>query len=142
MSVEENKTLLRSSIEEILNRGNLDALDEFYAVDFVDHAAIPGTPPGIEGMRQTYNMILSAFNNIHVTIDDMIAEGDKVVLRVTATGTHAGEFMGIPSTGKSISIMEIRIYRIVSGKIVEHWGLLDQTAMMQQLGVVPPMDQS
>ncbi len=138
MSVEENKALLRRYMEEILNKGNIDALDQFYAVDFVDHNAWPGIPPGIEGMRQTYNIIFSAFTNIHVTIDDMVAEEDKIVVRVTANAIHTGEFMGTPATGKRISIMEIRIYRIAGGKIVEHWGLMDTASLMQQLGNAPP----
>ena len=137
MSVEENKALLHRCMEEVLNKGNLDTLDQFYATDQIDHHAFPGISPGIEGMRQTYAIIHSAFANIHVTIDDMIAEGDKIVARFTATGIHKGEFMGIPPTGKEFSIMEIRIYRITDGKIVEQWGLLDESSLMQQLGVTP-----
>lgn len=138
MSVEENKALLRRGWEEILNKGNINALDQFYAENFVDHNAFPGIPSGIEGMRQTYNIIFSAFTNIHVKIDDMVAEEDKIVVRVTANGIHTGEFMGTPATGKRISIMEIRIYRIAGGKIVEHWGLMDTASLMQQLGNAPP----
>lgn len=138
MSVEENKALLRRGWEEILNKGNINALDQFYAENFVDHNAFPGIPSGIEGMRQTYNIIFSAFTNIHVTIDDMVAEEDKIVVRVTANGIHTGEFMGTPATGKRISMMEIRIYRIAGGKIVEHWGLMDTASLMQQLGSAPP----
>ena len=138
MSVEENKALLRRGWEEILNKGNINALDQFYAENFVDHNAFPGIPSGIEGMRQTYNIIFFAFTNIHVTIDDMVAEEDKIVVRVTANGIHTGEFMGTPATGKRISVMEIRIYRIAGGKIVEHWGLMDTASLMQQLGNTPP----
>ncbi len=138
MSVEENKALLHRYVEEVHNKGNLDALDQFYAADFVDHNAFPGIPPGIEGMRQTYTMIHSALTNIHIAINDMVAEEDKIVIRFTASGIHKGEFMGIPPTGKEFSIMEIRIYRIASGKIVEHWGLIDETSLMQQLGITPP----
>ena len=138
MSSEENKALLRRLWEEVFIKGNVDALDQFYAVDFVDHNAWPGIPPGIEGIRQIYNIIRSAITGIHVTIDDMVAEEDKIVVRVTASGTQTGEFMGIPATGKRFSIMEIRIYRIAGGKIVEHWGLMDTASLMQQLGVMPP----
>lgn len=140
MSVEENKALLRRGWEEILNKGNINALDQFYAENFVDHNAFPGIPPGIEGMRQTYNIIFSALTNIHVTIDDMVAEEDKIVVRVTANGIHTGEFMGIPATGNRISVMEIRIYRIADGKIVEHWGLMDTASLMQQIGSAPPTE--
>ncbi len=138
MSAEENKALLRHYVEEIHNKVNLDALDQFYAVDFVDHNAWPGIPPGIEGMRQTYAIIHSAVSNLHVTIDDMIAEEDRIVVRFTANAVHTGEFMGIPATGKEISMMEIRIYRIDDGKIVEHWGLMDSATLMQQIGSSPP----
>ena len=140
MSVDENKALLRRGWEEILNKGNINALDQFYAENFVDHNAFPGIPSGIEGMRQTYNIIFSAFTNIHVTIDDMVAEEDKIVVRVTANGIHTGEFMGTPATGKRISVMEIRIYRIAGGKIVEHWGLMDTASLMQQIGSAPPTE--
>ncbi len=139
MSVEENKALLRRCMEEVLNKRNLDAVDEFYAVDFVDHNAPPGTPPGIGGIKQIYTMIHTAFADIHITIEDMVAEDDRVVLRFTARGTHKGELMGIAPTGRQFTVMEIRIYRIAGGKIVEHWGLLDQLGLMQQLGVVPAM---
>jgi len=125
MSVEENKAIIYRYMEEIWNKENLDALDEFYAID-------------IERMRQNFAMIHSALANIHVTIDDMVAEEDKVVMRVTVSGIHKGEFMGIPPTGKEFSIMEIRIYRIADGKIVQNWGLLDETSLRQQLGVTPP----
>ena len=138
MSVEDNKALLRRYVEEIHNKRNLDALDQFYAVDFVDHNAWPGIPPGIEGMRQTYNIIHSATTDLQVAIDDMVAEEDKIVVRFTATGIHTGEFMGIPATGKRISVMEIRVYRLADGKIVEHWGLMDTASLMQQIGSAPP----
>ena len=138
MSVEDNKALLRRYVEEIHNKRNLDALDQFYAVDFVDHNAWPGIPPGIEGMRQTYNIIHSATTDLQVAIDDMVAEEDKIVVRFTATAIHTGEFMGIPATGKAISMMEIRIYRIADGRIVEHWGLMDSESLMQQIGSAPP----
>ena len=137
MSIEENKALLRRYMAEVHNKGNLDALDQFYATDQVDHNAFPGMPPGIEGMRKTYDIIHSAFSNIQVTIEDMITEEDRIVVRFTASGKHSGEFMGLPATGKEFSVMEIRIYRIDNGKIVEQWGLMDTSSMMQQLGAAP-----
>jgi len=140
MSIEENKALIRRSLEEIWNKGNLDAVDKFYAVDGIDHNAPPGSPPGFDFMKQFHSIILPAVPDIRVTVDDFIAEGDKVVCRFTASGTQQGEFMGIPPTGKQFTIMEIRIYRINGGKIVECWGLFDEMGMMRQLGVIPPMD--
>ncbi len=139
MSIEENKALIRRSLEEIWNKGNHDATDTFYAVDGIDHNAPPGSPPGFGFMKQFHTMVFAAFSDVRVNVKDFIAEGDKVVCRFTASGTHQGEFMGIPPTGKQFTIMEIRIYRVVGGKIVECWGLFDQMGMMQQLGAIPPM---
>lgn len=137
MSAEENKVLLRRYIEEVLNQGNIDSVDKFFAADCVDHTAPPGTAPGATGIRQLLTATLAAFSNIHATIEDIIAEENKVVTRFTARGTHTGEFLGIAPTGKEVSLMQISIDRVSGGKIVEHWGVADQTALMQQLGFVP-----
>ncbi len=137
MSVEENKALLRRYVEEVLNKGNIDAVDKFFAADCVDHTAPPGTPPGVDGIKQLLTATLAAFSNLYVTIEDMIAEEDKVVSRMTGLGTHTTKFMGVAPTGRELTIMQISIDRIAEGKIVEHWGLADQMALMQQLGVVP-----
>jgi steroid delta-isomerase-like uncharacterized protein len=139
MSLEENKALIRRSYDEIWNKGNHDSVHEFYAVDGIDHNAPPGSPPGFDFMKQFHTIACAAFPDMRITVDDLIAEGDKVVCRFTASGTQQGEFMGIPPTGKQFTIMEIRIYRIAGGKIVECWGLFDQMGMMQQLGAIPPM---
>ena len=88
-------------------------------------------------MRDMVTMFRTAFPDLQVTVDDLIAEGDKVVARITAKGTHKGEFMGTPATNKQISMQEIHICRIAGGKIVEHWGLEDSLGMMQQLGMIP-----
>lgn len=137
MSAEENKVLLRRYIEEVLNQGNIEAVDKFFAADCVDHTAPPGTAPGATGIRQLLTETLAAFSNIHATIEDIIAEENKVVTRFTARGTHTGEFLGIAPTGKEVSLMQISIDRVSGGKIVEHWGLADQIALMQQLGFAP-----
>ncbi len=135
MSVEENKALLRRYVEKVLNEGNLNAIDEFFAVDCVDHTAPSGTSPGVNGIKQLLMVTFEAISNFCVTIEDMIAEGDKVVSLFKGRGTHTGEFMGIAPTGREITVMQISIDRIAGGKIVEHWGLADQMALMQQLGV-------
>ncbi len=137
MSVEKSKVLLRRYVEEVLNKGNIDAVAKFFAANCVDHTAPPGTPPGVSGIKQLLTATLAAFSNLRVTIEDMIAEGDKVVSRFTGRGTHATSFMGVPPTGRELTIMQINIDRIAGGKIVEHWGLADQMTLMQQLGVVP-----
>lgn len=139
MSVEENKDLIRRYVEEIWDKGNHDAIDTFFATDGIDHNAPPGTPPGWDFMKQFHTMAHAAIPDLQLTVEELIAEGDKVVGRFTASGTQQGEFMGIPPTGKPFTIMEIRISRIVGGKIVEQWGLHDQMGLMQQLGAIPPM---
>lgn len=138
MTLKENKALIRRYLEEVFNKGNHDAIDKFFAAHSIDHNAPPGSPLGFDFMKQFHTVARAAIPDIRITVNDLIAEGDKVVCRFTANGTQQGEFMGIPPTGKQFTIMEIRIYRIVDGKIVECWGLFDQMSMMQQLGVIPP----
>jgi len=138
MSTEQNKALLRRLMEEVFNRGNTGLIDELFAPDFVEHEQLPpGIPAGSEGVKQMSTMFRSAFPDFKATIDDMIAEGDKVVARSTWSGTHKGEFMGIAPTGKRVSFGVIDIVRIAGGKFVEHWGQMDNLGLMQQLGIIP-----
>ncbi len=137
MSVEENKALVRREIDEGWHKGNLRVVDDIYAADFVDHSPFPGTTPDREGIKQFINIIRDAFPDIKLTSEDLIAESDKVVERVTATGMHKGEFMGIKPTNKQIVVPVITINRFAGDKIVERWSISDQLAMMQQLGVIP-----
>jgi steroid delta-isomerase-like uncharacterized protein len=138
MSTEQNKELIRRFVEEMFNRGNLSLADEFMAPDFVEHEELPpGIPEGREGVIMLTTMLRSAFPDLKATIDDIIAEGDKVVIRQTWSGTHKGEFMGIPPTGRSVSIGVIDIIRVAGGKFVEHWGQMDSMGLMQQLGAIP-----
>jgi predicted ester cyclase len=139
MSTEDNKTLVRRFYEEVFNQKNTAAIDEFIDPHGVDHAAPPGTPDGIEGQKQLIGMYLTAFPDLHFTVEDLIAEGDKVVDRLTARGTHQGEFMGISPTGKHTTVTAIDITRVADGKFVEHWLEMDTLGMLQQLGVVPSM---
>ena len=135
---EENKRLFARFIEEAMNKGNLAAVDEMVAADAIEHdPAFPGQAPGAEGMKQIVTMFRGAFPDLHVHVEDLIAEGDKVVGRLVSHGTHKGELMGIAATGKEISISEMHIVRISGGKMVEHWGIADNMTMMQQLGVAP-----
>jgi steroid delta-isomerase-like uncharacterized protein len=136
MSNKENKDIVTRMYQEIHNKGNLDTADKFVTSDFVDHnPPDPNIPKGPEGLRQVFGMFRSAFPDFHTTIEDMISEDDKVVSRITMHGTHKGEFMGIPATGKEISVPVIDIIRISKGKAVERWGVEDIAGMMQQLGV-------
>ena len=138
MSTEQNKARMRQMVEEMFNRGNVNRLDEFMAPDFVEHEVLPpGIPEGREGVKQFFAVLHSAFPDFKATIDDLIAEDDKVVIRMTWTGTHKGEFMGIPATGKRMSIGVFDIIRVVDGKAVEHWGQMDNMGLMQQLGAMP-----
>ena len=137
MSVEENKALVRREIEEGWHQGNLVVVKEIYATNFIDHSPFPGTTPDREGIKQFIKIIRDAFPDIKLTIEDLIAESDKVVERLTVTGTNKGEFMGITPTGKQITVPVITINRLAGDKIVERWSISDQLAMMQQLGVIP-----
>jgi steroid delta-isomerase-like uncharacterized protein len=136
---EENKVLERRAWEEVWNQGNLAAIDEIFAADYVGHN--PGMPPlsGTEGYRQFFTIYSTAFPDMHYTIEDMIAEGDKVATRWTMTGTHEGELMGIPSTGVWITMTGISMSRFADGKLAEGWNSYDGLGMMQQFGVIPPM---
>ena len=143
MSTEQNKALVRQLVKEAINQGNIRVIDELLIPDFVEHEELPpGIPPGREGPKVLFTMLRSGFPDIKATIEHLIAEGDQVVLHMTWTGTHKGEFMGIPPTGKSISINVIDILGIAESKFVEHWGVMDSMAMMQQLGVVPAPGQA
>jgi steroid delta-isomerase-like uncharacterized protein len=138
MSTEQNKAVVRQMVEEVFNRGDTSLVDKFLAPDFVEREELPpGIPRNREGVKQLTAMFRSVFPDFKATIDDMIAEGDKVVIRQTWTGTQKGEFMGIPPTGKRVSFGVIDIIRIADGKFVEHWGQMDSMGMMQQLGAIP-----
>lgn len=134
---EANKALARRWYAEVFAKKNLRAIDELVSPHVLDHAAPPGTPAGIEGAKQILGMYLAAFPDVHLAVEDMIAEGDKVVVRYTIRGTHKGDLMGIPPTGKPVTLAGIEILRVAGGKIVEHWESLDELGMMRQLGVIP-----
>ena len=144
MSTESNKAIARRFLEEVFGQGKLAVADEIVAPDHVDHGpgTLPGLPPGPEGSKMLVMVYRNAIPDIHFTIDEQIAEGDKVVTRWTGHGTHKGELAGIPATGKSATVTGMGVDRIVNGKIVESWGLFDQFGMMQQLGVIPAASQA
>ncbi len=138
MATEQNKASFRRMLEEVFNKGNVSLVDEFLAPDFIEREELPpGFPPGREGVKVLVSVFRSAFPDFKATIDDMIAEGEKVVVRTTWRGTQKGEFMGIPPTGKNVSFGVIDIIRFAGDKGVEHWGIMDSTSLMQQLGAVP-----
>lgn len=138
MQTEDNKTLMRRFIEEVFNKKNMAAIDELIAPDHIDHSPTAAhLPSGIEGARQAIGMMLAAFPDMRVTVEDMIAEGDKVAFRMTSRGTQQGAFGSIPPTGKQVTISTIDIVRIEDGKIAEEWGIDDVMGLLQQLGVIP-----
>jgi len=121
----------------VINKKNLAAIDEFIDPQLVDHTLPPGMPAGMEGQRQVFSMYTTAFPDTHFTVEDMIAEGDRVVARLSVSATQHGAFMGLPPTGKHVRFTGIDIIRIAGGKLVEHWGEMDMLGLLQQLGVVP-----
>ncbi len=137
MSTEDNKAAVRRFYEQVINQRNVAALEDFIDPHCTDHALPAGMPAGIEGSRQFIEMYLAAFPDLHFTVEDLIAEGDMVVARLTTQGTQTGPFPGVPPTGKHASIGCIDINRVVGGKSVEHWLEMDTLGLLQQLGVLP-----
>jgi predicted ester cyclase len=137
MSSESNKDRVRRAFEEFVHKGDLSNVAEYIAPDYGGHFA--GLPPvsGVEGFKQFLTMQNAGFSDRQITFEDVIAEGDKVVARLTFRGTHTGELMGIPPTGKKVEYSAMNIFRIVGGKAVQQWAVLDNLTMMQQLGVIP-----
>jgi predicted ester cyclase len=135
---EVNRILARGFVEGI-NRGRLDP--ELYSPDFVYHDPF-GQTTDFEGADENIAMFVTGFPDLNVAMEDEVSEGNRVVVRWTARGTHRGEFMGIPPTGNRATWTETHVCRIADGKLVEHWANLDQLGMLQQLGVIPPPEQS
>jgi steroid delta-isomerase-like uncharacterized protein len=125
MSTEANKAILRRYYEEVLNQGKLSVIDELFAPDL------------IENFKQAVAASRSAFPDLRVAVEDQIAEGDRVVTRLTAQGTHKGAFIGIPPTGKKVTLTAIHIHRVVGGKVVKLWEEINLLGLMQQLGAFP-----
>jgi len=142
MSTGDNKATVRRFYEEVFNQKNRAAIDECSDPNYVDRSAPPGLPGGIAGQKQLIGMYLTAFPDLHLAVEEMIAEGDKVVSRWSGSGTHQGKFMGIPPTGKQVTATGMEIIRIAGRKFVEHWMELDALGLLQQLGVVPAPGQT
>jgi steroid delta-isomerase-like uncharacterized protein len=123
---------------DLINAGDIDGFGQQLADDFVEHNENPGVPPTKAGTLQYFQMLVRAFPDFRMEVQDVIASGDKAVARLRVVGTHQGEFMGIPATGKSAAVNLIDITRFSDdGLAREHWGVVDQLALMQQLGVIP-----
>ena len=137
MSAEENKMLVRRVFEQMFNEGNLDVADELLAPGYVDHdPSLPQDVHGPEGFKEYVGMYRAAFPDLHVQIQDQLAEGDRVATRWTGTGTHNGELAGITPTGKQVTLPGMEIVRIANGKLVEGWEGYDSGTLMRQLGVM------
>jgi predicted ester cyclase len=133
----ETKKLIERIPLEVFNKGNFGLIDEIFATNFVEHYAQPGVPPTREGFKQFAKAYRTAFPDLTYSIDDAIESGDRIVHRLTASGTMKGDFMGMPATNKRATWTEIHIGRVANGLLAEHWGLVDQLGMLVQLGVVP-----
>ena len=134
---ERNKAVVRRFIEEVQNQKDWVVYDELNAPDFVNLSAPPGIPADREGGKMFLTAFANAFPDSQIAVDDMIAEDDRVVTKKTMTGTHTGEFNGIPPTGRRVEIQYVDILRLRDGRIIEHWLSMDQLSFMQQLGVIP-----
>jgi steroid delta-isomerase-like uncharacterized protein len=141
MSAEENKALVSRFVEEFWNEGNMSAADELMAVDAEIHMPT-GELVDLDGLKGFAATFRGAFPDWHSTLEELIAEGDRVAERWTGRGTHLGELQGIPPTGKRVEAPGSVFYRIVGGKIVEFRGQLDMMSLMQQLGAIPSAQQA
>jgi steroid delta-isomerase-like uncharacterized protein len=136
MSAEQHKMSIQRWVEGTWNKGNLALADEIYSADYIVHDPA-GPIQGLEALKQFVAMFRTGFPDIHVTIEEMIAEGDKLVWRYTVRGTHQGEFMGIAPAGKSLTLTGCLLSRFVGDKVVEDWNNYDALGMLQQLGAIP-----
>ncbi len=145
MSLEKNKAIVRRFVEEVQSQHNLDIVGELMDPNMIDHyydaQGLQQPKNAIEGFKKFYSGMLAAFPDVKAVIHNQVAEGDNVVTHKMFLGTHKGEFMGIPPTGKKITVNVIDIFRIADGKMVEHWAVIDWMGLMQQLGGAPRMGQ-
>ena len=135
---EANKAVIRRLVDGYWTKRDVKVFDEVFAARFIDHHPMPGVPGTKDGLRQLTLGLQSAFPDGQTMLDDVLADGDRVAWRWTFQGTQKGPVMGIPATGKSITITGITIDRIAAGQIVERWSQIDTLGMMTQLGAVPP----
>ena len=137
MSLEENKKFMTLFIEEVINNKNLDAANNIVREDFIEHLPFPGQGPGREGLKFALNSMFTGFPDMHWTVDEQIAEDEKVVTRFTWTGTHQGEFMGIPATNKQVEVWGVVIDVVNNNLFSESRIIMDTVGLLQQLGVMP-----
>jgi steroid delta-isomerase-like uncharacterized protein len=128
------ETILRRLYDEVINAGNLDCIDELLDLDYVEH---PEEVRGLEAFRERIGAFRRAFPDLHVTVDEVLVDGDRVASRTTIRGTHTGDLMGIPATGRTVSVLAVDLAHFRDGRAVERWGGLDMFSLLQQLGVIP-----
>ena len=138
MSADEIREVGRRFVEEVINNQNLAAADELVAENFVELDPLPGQAQGREGLKQILAMFFAAFPDLHWTVEEDAAEGEKLWSRFTWRGTHRGDFLGVPATGNQVEVNGVVIDRIVEGKMVDSRILMNELSLMQQLGVIPP----
>lgn len=133
---EANKRLFTHLMEEVFNHGNLDVANDLVAADFLNHEAPQNRGP--EGFKHTARWLRDAFPDLHATLQEIVAEDDLVFGRIILRGTHLGEFMGAPPTGRSFAVQHMHLYRVANGKLAEHWACRDDVGQLTQLGLAPP----
>jgi steroid delta-isomerase-like uncharacterized protein len=141
MMSKQNKMIARRIFEEMETQGNLNAADEVFSSDFVAHMPM-GDMHGPASIKQFIISLQTGFPDLHSTVEDQVAEDDRVMTRFRASGTHQGEFMGVPASGNQMDISGIIVSRFANGKIVEQWGIPDLLSLMQQIGAIPTPEQS
>jgi steroid delta-isomerase-like uncharacterized protein len=131
------KAMAERWFSDVMSEGKVDVIDELCAQDLVDHDPFPGTSADIKGLKESVGILRAGFPDAKVSADDIIVEGDKLAVRSTLRGTHDGDFLGIPATGKKVEVPGYDIVRFENDKAAEHWGVIDTAALMEQLGVAP-----
>ena len=134
VTTEQNKAVYRRFLQEVFNEGRIENVDQFLPPSYVLHDGPPGTPPGPEAVKQIVAMFRSAFPDLKITIEELIAEGDKVCARVITRGTHKGPFGGIPPTGKPVTVPGLTMMRVADGRITDSWVKNDLLGLMKQIG--------
>ncbi len=137
-NIEANKNVYRRMVEEVVNKGNFDVVDELFHPDYVDHVAPPGTTPGLAGVKEIFQMFRTGFPDVKFTIDQMVGEGNYVATLVHGEGTQTGQFIQFPPSGKHAVWRSVGFFRVEDGKIREHWGIPDLLGLLIQIGIIPP----
>jgi steroid delta-isomerase-like uncharacterized protein len=131
------KELAQRWFSEVMSEGKTEVIDELCAPDFVDHDPLPGTTADLAGLKDFVAQIRAAFPDMQMTADDLIVEGDRLAVRSTLRGTHQGDFMGIPGSGKKVEVSNYDFVRFENDQAAEHWGAIDSAALMEQIGMAP-----